>query len=132
MTTYTDPVQVLRDAITRATGVKTVRVLQEGSLPETWPLPLVHVYATQYQDLDFERITSIAVDVYAKTPTGPGVVGADALADEVVAALSVRPVVGASRWVDEASVPSRLGVRAAYGVVEVVGLSVEVTQRPTD
>jgi hypothetical protein len=34
--------------------------------------------------------------------------------------------------VDEVSVPSRLGVRAAYGVVEVVGLSVEVTQRPTD
>lgn len=129
---YTDPVQVLRDAITRATGAKTVRVIQEGSLPDTWQLPLVHVYATQYQDLDFERITSVGVDVYAKTPTGPGVVGAEALADEVVDALSVRPVVGASGWVDEVSVPSRLGVRAAYGVVEVVGLSVEVTQRPTD
>lgn len=129
---YTDPVQVLRDAITRATGVKTVRVLQEGSLPDTWPMPLVHVYATQSQDLDFERITSVAVDVYAKTPTGPGVGGADALADEVVDALSVRPVVGASGWVDEVSVPSRLGVRAAYGVVEVVGLSVEAVQRPTD
>lgn len=130
--TYTDPVQVLRDAITRATGVKTVRVIQEGSLPDTWPMPLVHVYATQYQDLDFERMTSVAVDVYAKTPTGPGVGGADALADEVVDALSVRPVVGAAGWVDQVSVPSRLGVRAAYGVVEVVGLSVEVTQRPTD
>lgn len=130
--TYTDPVQVLRDAITRATGVKTVRVIQEGSLPDTWPMPLVHVYATQYQDLDFERVTSVAVDVYAKTPTGPGVGGADALADEVVDALSVRPVVGAAGWVDQVSVPSRLGVRAAYGVVEVVGLSVEVTQRPTD
>lgn len=130
--TYTDPVQVLRDTITRATGAKTVRVIQEGSLPDTWQLPLVHVYAAQYQDLDFERITSVAVDVYAKTPTGPGVGGADALADEVVAALSVRPVVGASGWLDEASVPSRLGVRAAYGVVEVVGLSVEVIQRPTD
>ncbi len=129
---YTDPVQVLRDAITRATGVKTVRVLQEGSLPDTWPMPLVHVYATQYQDLDFERITSVAVDVYAKTPTGPGVGGADALADEVVAALSVRPVVGTAGWVDQVSVPSRLGVRAAYGVVEVVGLSVEAAQRPTD
>lgn len=129
---YSDPVQVLRDAITRATGVKTVRVLQEGSLPDTWPMPLVHVYATQSQDLDFERITSVVVDVYAKTPTGPGIVGAEALADEVVGALSVRPVVGASGWVDEASVTSRLGVRAAYGVVEVVGLSVEVTQRPTD
>lgn len=130
--TYTDPVQVLRDAITRATGVKTVRVIQEGSLPDTWPMPLVHVYATQYQDLDFERMTSVVVDVYAKTPTGPGVGGADALADEVVDALSVRPVVGAAGWVDQVSVPSRLGVRAAYGVVEVVGLSVEVTQRPTD
>nr|DAX74754.1 MAG TPA: tail completion protein [Caudoviricetes sp.] len=129
---YKDPVQVLRDAITSATGAKTVRVIQEGSLPDTWPMPLVHVYATQSQDLDFERITSLVVDVYAKTPTGPGVVGAEALADEVVDALSVRPVVGASGWVDEASVPSRLGVRAAYGVVEVVGLSVEVTQRPTD
>ena len=130
--TYTDPVQVLRDTITRATGAKTVRVIQEGSLPDTWQLPLVHVYAAQYQDLDFERITSIAVDVYAKTPTGPGVVGADALADEVVAALSVRPVVGTAGWVDQVSVPSRLGVRAAYGVVEVVGLSVEAVQRPTD
>lgn len=129
---YSDPVEVLRGAITRATGVKTVRVLQEGSLPDTWPMPLVHVYATQSQDLDFERITSVVVDVYAKTPTGPGVGGADALADDVVDALSGRPVVGASGWVDEVSVPSRLGVRAAYGVVEVVGLSVEVTQRPTD
>lgn len=130
--TYTDPVQVMRDAITRATGAKTVRVIQEGSLPDTWPMPLVHVYATQYQDLDFERITSVAVDVYAKTPTGPGVGGADALADKVVEAMSVRPVVGASGWVDQVSVPSRLGVRAAYGVVEVVGLSVEAVQRPTD
>lgn len=130
--TYTDTVQVLRDAINRATGVKTVRVIQEGSLPDTWPMPLVHVYATQSQDLDFERITSLVVDVYAKTPTGPGVVGAEALADEVVDALSARPVVGASGWVDTVDVSSRLGVRAAYGVVEVVGLSVDVTQRPTD
>ena len=130
--TFSDPVQVLRDAINRATGVKTVRVIQEGSLPDTWPMPLVHVYATQSQDLDFERITSVAVDVYAKTPTGPGVVGAEALADQVAAVLSARPVVGASGWVDTVDVSSRLGVRAAYGVVEVVGLSVEVTQRPTD
>ena len=130
--TYTDPVQVLRDAITSATGAQTVRVIQEGSLPDTWPMPLVHVYATQSQDLDFERITSVAVDVYAKTPTGPGVVGAEALADQVAGVLSARPVVGASGWVDTVDVSSRLGVRAAYGVVEVVGLSVEVTQRPTD
>ena len=130
--TYTDPVQVLRDAITRATGAQTVRVIQEGSLPDTWQLPLVHVYATQSQDLDFERITSLVVDVYAKTPTGPGVGGAEALADQVAAVLSARPVVGASGWVDTVDVSSRLGVRAAYGVVEVVGLSVEVTQRPTD
>lgn len=129
---YTDPVQVLRDAITRATGVKTVRVLQEGSLPDTWPMPLVHVYATQSQDLDFERITSLVVDVYAKTPTGPGVVGAEALADQVAAALAARPVVGVSGWVDTVDVSSRLGVRAAYGVVEVVGLSVDASHRPTD
>lgn len=130
--TYADPVQILREAITRATGVKTVRVLQEGSLPDTWPLPLVHVYAIQSQDLDYERVSSIAVDVYAKTPTGPGVVGAEALANEVVDALSVRPVVGASGWVDSVDVSSRLGVRAAYCTVEVVGLSVDATHRPTD
>lgn len=130
--TYTDPVQVLRDAVTRATGVKTVRVLQEGSLPDTWPMPLVHVYAIQTQDLDYERISSIAVDVYAKTPTGPGVVGAEALADQVAEALAARPVVGASGWVDSVDITSRLGVRAAYGVVEVVGLSVDATHRPTD
>lgn len=130
--TFSDPVQVMRDAITRATGAKTVRVIQEGSLPDTWQLPLVHIYATQSQDLDFERITSLVVDVYAKTPTGPGVVGAEALADQVAAVLSARPVVGTSGWVDRVDVSSRLGVRAAYGVVEVVGLSVDVTQRPTD
>lgn len=130
--TYTDPVQVLRDAITREVGVKTVRVLQEGSLPDTWPLPLVHVYAIQSQDLDYERISSIAVDVYAKTPTGPGVVGAEALADQVAAALAARPVVGASGWVDTVDVSSRLGVHAAYGSVEVVGISVDATHRPTD
>ena len=111
---YKDPVQVLRDAITSATGAKTVRVIQEGSLPDTWPMPLVHVYATQSQDLNFERITSVVVDVYAKTPTGPGVVGAEALADEVVDALSVRPVVGAAGWVDEVSVPSRLARRVGH------------------
>lgn len=130
--TFSDPVQVLRDAINRATGAKIVRVIQEGSLPDTWQLPLVHIYATQSQDLDFERITSLVVDVYAKTPTGPGVVGAEALADQVAAVLSARPVVGTSGWVDRVDVSSRLGVRAAYGVVEVVGLSVDVTQRPTD
>ena len=129
---YTDHIQVLRDAITRATGVKTVRVLQEGSLPDTWHLPLVHVYAIQSQDLDYERISSIAVDVYAKTPTGPGDVGAEALADQVAEALAVRPVVGASGWVDSVDVSSRLGVRAAYGVVEVVGLSIEAVHRPID
>lgn len=130
--TYTDPIQVLREAITRATGAKTVRVLQEGSLPDTWQLPLVHVYAIQSQDLDYERISSIAIDVYAKTPTGPGVGGAEALADQVADALAARPVVGASGWVDTVDVSSRLGVRAAYGVVEVVGLSVDATHRPTD
>lgn len=130
--TYTDPVQVLRDAITREVGVKTVRVLQEGSLPDTWHLPLVHVYAIQSQDLDYERISSIAIDVYAKTPTGPGGVGAEALADQVAEALAARPVVGASGWVDSVDVSSRLGVRAAYGVVEVVGLNIEVVHRPID
>lgn len=130
--TYADPVQVLRDAITRATGIKTVRVLQEGSLPDTWQLPLVHIYAIQSQDLDYERVSSLAVDVYAKTPTGHGGVGAEALADQVAAALAARPVVGASGWVDTVDVSSRLGVRAAYGVVEVVGLSVDATHRPTD
>nr|DAP08084.1 MAG TPA: tail completion protein [Caudoviricetes sp.] len=130
--TYTDPIQVLRDAITREVGVKAVRVLQEGSLPDTWHLPLVHVYAIQSQDLDYERVSSIAVDVYAKTPTGPGGVGAEALADQVADALAARPVVGASGWVDSVGVSSRLGVRAAYGVVEVVGLSIEAVHRPID
>ena len=130
--TYPDPVQVLRDAITRATGVKTVRVLQEGSLPDTWPLPLVHVYGVQSQDLDYERISSIAIDVYAKTPTGSGGVGAEALADQVADALAARPVVGASGWVDSVDVSSRLVVRDVYGVVEVVGLNVDATHRPTD
>ena len=62
--TYTDPVQVLRDAINRATGAKTVRVIQEGSLPDTWPMPLVHVYAAQSQDLDFERAAKLRDELF--------------------------------------------------------------------
>lgn len=126
--TYTDAVQVIRDAITAATGMQTARILQPGFTDG--PLPLAHVSLVQTQTGDYDRDDTISISIYAKTPASPAEVGASALADKVAAALAVRPVVGASGWVDEAEVDSLLGVQPYYEAVEVVHMTTTVTHRP--
>lgn len=126
--TYTDAVQVIRDAITAATGMQTARILQPGFTDG--PLPLAHVSLVQTQTGDYDRDDTISISIYAKTPASPAEVGASALADKVAAALAVRPVVGASGWVDEAEVDSILGVKPYFEAVEVVHMTATVTHRP--
>lgn len=126
--TYTDAVQVVRDAITAATGIPTARVLQPGFTDG--PLPLVHVSLVQTQTGDYDRDDTISISIYAKTPTSPAEVGSAALADKVEVALAVRPVVGASGWVDAAEVDSLLGVQPYFEAVEVVHMTATVTHRP--
>lgn len=126
--TYTDAVQVIRDAITAATNTPTARVLQPGFTDG--PLPLAHVALVQSQDLEYERTDTISVDIYATTPTSSNDVGAAALVDKLRAALAVRPVVGSAGWLDEVSVDSILGVRPYYETVEVVSMTVSATHRP--
>lgn len=126
--TYTDAVQVIRDAITAATGMQTARILQPGFTDG--PLPLAHVSLVQTQTGDYDRDGTISISIYAKTPASPAEVGASALADKVAAALAVRPVVGASGWVDEAEVDSLLGVQPYFEAVEVVHMTATVTHRP--
>lgn len=127
---YADPVAVVRGAVTAATGAQTARVLQPGFTEG--PMPLVHVHTIQTQDLDFERVTTLGIDVYATTPTNPGTTGAEALADAVVEALRARPVVSGAGWVDSAETQSATGVRPYYDTVETVGLVVDIVHRPTN
>lgn len=127
---FADPVEVVRGAVTAATGAQTARVLQPGFTEGH--RPLVHVHTIQTQDLDFERVTTIGIDVYATTPAHSGEEGAEALADAVVEALRARPVVSEAGWVDSAESQSATGVRPYYGEVETVGLVVDIVHRPTD
>lgn len=126
--TYTDAVQVIRDAITAATGIPTARVLQPGFTDG--PLPLAHVSLVNADPGEYDRADTISVSIYAKTPASPAEVGAAALADQIEAVLGVRPVVGASGWVDEAEIDSVLGVQPYYEAVEVVHMTATVTHRP--
>jgi len=125
---YTDAVKVIRDAITAATGIPTARVLQPGFTDG--PLPLAHVSLIQTQPGEYERDDTISISIYAKTPASPAEVGAAALADQIEGALAVRPVVGASGWVDEAEIDSLLGVQPYFEAVEVVHMTATVTHRP--
>ena len=126
--TYTDAVQVIRDAITAATGIPTARVLQPGFTDG--PLPLAHVSLVNADPGEYDRADTISVSIYAKTPASPAEVGAAALADQIEGALAVRPVVGAAGWVDEAEVESTLGVQPYFEAVEVVHMTITVTHRP--
>lgn len=126
--TYTDAVQVVRDAITAATGIQTAQVLQPGFTDG--PLPLAHVSLVQTQTGDYDRDDTISISIYAKTPASPAEVGASALADQITSALAVRPVVGASGWVDAVEVDSLLGVQPYFEAVEVVHMTTTVTHRP--
>lgn len=126
--TYADAVQVIRDAITAATGMPTARILQPGFTDG--PLPLAHVSLVNADPGEYDRADTISISIYAKTPASPAEVGAAALADKVEGALAVRPVVGASGWVDEAEIDSLLGVQPYYEAVEVVHMTATVTHRP--
>ena len=126
--TYADAVQVIRDAITSATGIPTVRVLQPGFTDG--PLPLAHVSLVNADPGEYDRADTISISIYAKTPASPDEVGAAALADKVEGALAVRPVVGESGWVDEAEIDSLLGVQPYFEAVEVVHMTATVTHRP--
>ena len=126
--TYTDAVQVIRDAITAATGIPTARILQPGFTDG--PLPLAHVSLIQTQTGDYDRDDTISISIYAKTPTSPAEVGAAALADQIEGALNVRPVVGSSGWVDAVEIDSLLGVQPYFEAVEVVHMTATVTHRP--
>ena len=126
--TYTDAVQVIRDAITAATGIPTARVLQPGFTDG--PLPLAHVSLVNADPGEYDRADTISISIYAKTPASPAEVGASALADQIEAALAVRPIVGASGWVDEAEIVSILGVQPYFEAVEVVHMTATVTHRP--
>nr|DAK47217.1 MAG TPA: tail completion protein [Caudoviricetes sp.] len=126
--TYTDAVQVIRDAITAATGIPTARVLQPGFTDG--PLPLAHVSLIQTQPGDYDRDDTISISIYAKTPASPDETGASALADQIEGAFDVRPVVGASGWVDAAEIDSCLGVQPYFEAVEVVHMTATVTHRP--
>ena len=126
--TYTDAVQVIRDAITAATGMPTARILQPGFTDG--PLPLAHVSLVNADPGEYDRADTISISIYAKTPASPAEVGAAALADQIEAALAVRPVVGASGWVDAAEIDSCLGVQPYFEAVEVVHMTATVTHRP--
>lgn len=126
--TYTDAVQVIRDAITAATGMPTARILQPGFTDG--PLPLAHVSLVNADPGEYDRADTISISIYAKTPASPAEVGAAALADQIEGALVVRPVVGASGWVDEAEIDSLLGVQPYFEAVEVVHMTATVTHRP--
>lgn len=126
--TYTDAVQVIRDAITAATSIPTARVLQPGFTDGQ--LPLAHVSLVNVDLGEYDRAETISISIYAKTPASPDEVGAAALADQIEAALAVRPIVGASGWVDEAEVDSLLGVQPYFEAVEVVHMTATVTHRP--
>lgn len=126
--TYADAVQVIRDAITAATGMPTARILQPGFTDG--PLPIAHVSLVNTEPGEYDRADTISVSIYAKTPASPAEVGAAALADQIEGALAVRPVVGASGWVDEAEVESTLGVQPYFEAVEVVHMTITVTHRP--
>lgn len=126
--TYTDAVQVIRDAITAATGMPTARILQPGFTDG--PLPLAHVSLVNADPGENDRADTISISIYAKTPASPAEVGAAALADQIEGALAVRPVVGASGWVDEAEIDSLLGVQPYFEAVEVVHMTATVTHRP--
>lgn len=126
--TYTDAVQVIRDAITAETGIPTARVLQPGFTDG--PLPLAHVSLVNADPGEYDRADTISISIYAKTPASPAEVGAAALAEQIEGALAVRPVPCASGWVDEAEIDSLLGVQPYFEAVEVVHMTATVTHRP--
>lgn len=129
MSTWADPVAVLRAAATEATGAPTTRVLDAAFT--SGPMPIVHVHLLNAGATgEVDRVDTLGVDVYATTPSGPHEDGATALAERLLEALDVSPVSTPDGFVDGVEVQSQLGVRPYFETVEVVSLVVDVTHRP--
>ena len=128
MTAWADPVAVIA---ARVTGAPTTTVLDVTFT--SGPMPLIHVHLLSTDTGDIDRVDQVGVDVYAVTPTGPGVEGAAALADRLAEAWwDVLPVAGGGGFVDGVDVAQRLGVRPYFEDIEVVSMVLDVTHRPTD
>ena len=121
MTTFTDPVAVLRAATTQATAAPTTRILDAAFTTGPMPLAHVHLLNTGPTD-DVDRTDTIGIDIYATTPT--------ALAERLLSALGESPVVSGEGFVDSVEVTSCLGVRPYFEAVEVVSMVLSVTHRP--
>ena len=131
MTAWADPVAVIRATAARVTGAPTTTVLVATFT--SGPMPLIHVHLLSTDTGDIDRVDQVGVDVYAVTPTGPGVEGAAALADRLAEAWwDVSPVAGDSGFVDGVDVAQRLGVRPYFEDIEIVSMVLDVTHRPTD
>ena len=131
MTAWADPVAVIRATAARATGAPTTTVLDAAFT--AGPMPLIHVHLLSTDTGDIDRVDQVGVDVYAVTPTGPGVEGAAALADRLAEAWwDVSPVAGGGGFVDGVDVSQRLGVRPYFEDIEIVSMVLDVTHRPTD
>ena len=129
MTTFTDPVAVLRAATPQATTAPTTRILDAAFTTGPMPLAHVHLLNTGPTD-DVDRTDTIGIDIYATTPTGPHQDGATALAERLLSALGESPVVTSEGFVDSVEVTSCLGVRPYFEAVEVVSMVLSVTHRP--
>lgn len=129
MTTFTDPVAVLRAATTQATAAPTTRILDATFTTGPMPLAHVHLLNTGPTD-DVDRTDTIGIDIYATTPTGPHQDGATTLAERLLSALGESPVVSSEGFVDSVEVTSCLGVRPYFEAVEVVSMVLSVTHRP--
>ena len=70
MTTFTDPVAVLRAATTQATTAPTTRILDATFTTGPMPLAHVHLLNTGPTD-DVDRTDTIGIDIYATPPAPP-------------------------------------------------------------
>lgn len=128
MSRWLDPVEAVREAVTEATGVPTTRVLDPSFT--SGPMPLVHVSLVSSALGDIDRTSTVAVDVYAVTPSARGEAGAQALAELLVDAVDDKPLASSEGYVDAVTVTQVGGVRPYFETVEVVPVTLDITYRP--
>ena len=122
-----DPVQVVREAVTAATGAPTTRVLDPGFT--SGPMPLVHVALLDVVGDYVDTVATVTVDVYALTPTGPAEQGATGIATALRRAVRDGPLETVAGFVDGAVVTQCSGVRPYFERAEVVSMVLDVTYR---
>lgn len=122
-----DPVQVVREAVTAATGAPTTRVLDVDFA--SGPMPLVHVALLDVVGDYVDTVATVTVDVYALTPTGPAEQGATGIATALRRALHDEPLSTAAGFVDGAVVTQCTGARPYLEDVETVSIVLDVTYR---